>query len=98
MDLVNLSENIDKKIRLLVEKLDQLEQENSTLKHETAYLKQELTRKTTIVNQLEDKFLSRKDLANRENPESPDWTADLKQQLDYYISELDRCIAWLENE
>ena len=94
MNLIELSENIDSKIRLLVQKLDALQAENLALKHELAQIKQQLNKQTLISNKSEDTV---KGLTNRESPEMPDGIVDVEQQLDDYIRKLDRCIAWLEN-
>ncbi len=95
MNLIELSHTIDNKVRLLVQKIELLQAENIELKHEIAHLKEELNKQIIIVNQSEDKV---KGLVIGENPETQDWIVDVKRQLDDYISELDRCIAWLENE
>ena len=95
MNLIELCENIDSKIRLLVQKLDALQAENLALRHELAKTKQQLNKQTLISNKSEDTI---KGLANRESQEMPDGIVDVKQQLDYYIHKLDRCIAWLEKE
>jgi hypothetical protein len=95
MNLIELSHTIDNKVRLLIQKLELLQAENIELKHEIAHLKEELNKQKVIVNQSEDKV---KGLVIGENPERQDWIVEVKRQLDDYISELDRCIAWLENE
>jgi chromosome segregation ATPase len=95
MNLIELSQTIDSKVRLLTQKLERLQAENTELKHEIAHLKEKLNKQIEIVNQSEDKV---KGLVIGENPERQDWVVDVKRQLDDYISELDRCIAWLENE
>lgn len=95
MNLIELSHTIDNKVRLLIQKLELLQAENIELKHEITHLKEELNKQKVIVNQSEDKV---KGLVIRGNPERQDWIVEVKRQLDDYISELDRCIAWLENE
>lgn len=95
MNLIELSHTIDNKVRLLIQKLELLQAENIELKHEITHLKEELNKQKVIVNQSEDKV---KGLVIRGNSERQDWIVEVKRQLDDYISELDRCIAWLENE
>lgn len=95
MNLIELSHTIDNKVRLLIQKLELLQAENIELKHEITHLKEELNKQKVIVNQSEDKV---KGLVIGGNPERQDWIVEVKRQLDDYISELDRCIAWLENE
>lgn len=95
---MNFSEKIDRiesKVELLAVKLKALQEENTTLQTENRQLKadleQEQTQKNELINQLEktQRALERK---RNNDPES---VQQLRQQIDKYVVEIDKCLEWL---
>ncbi len=97
MSVADLFENIELKIKQLALKVERLEKENLFLKNENEKQKVELDLQKDTVNALNEQLLdAQKAMANRKN-EDREHSEQLKQQMDQYIREIDKCIEWLHN-
>ncbi len=89
--------NIELKVRQLALRLERLQNENSTLLLENKQLKSELAQNNSKIGQMEERVARSKvalDLQRESNPES---SKKLRKEIDQYISEIDKCIEWLQN-
>ncbi len=99
---MNLSERIDSielKIRELAFKLERLKKENAVLREENQELKAEAER---LREQSAEAFNDNLNQKSRPEPEAqplaePEQSEKLREQIDQYIQEIDKCIEWLNN-
>ncbi len=97
MSVTELFENIELKIRQLALKVERLEKENLALKNKNEKQKVELDLQKDTVNALNEKLQeAQKAVSSRQN-EDREHSEQLKQQMDQYIKEIDKCIEWLHN-
>ena len=97
---MNLSEKIDNielKIRQLGLKVERLRNENADLTKQNEHLKAELDKQQGAVGALKDKLTKTQGVLERQEFGEKAHTQQLKQQLDQYIQEIDKCIEWLQN-
>lgn len=97
---MNVSEKIDNielKIRQLALKLDRFIQENNNLKNENERLKTDLDKQKGAVMTLKDKLDKTQGMLEKQHVNESEHSIELKQQLDQYIKEIDKCIEWLSN-
>ncbi len=99
MDLSKRLDSIELKIRQLASKLDRLTQENEQLLAENHQLKTDLDRQQGLVSALKDKLerTQREMDERRYEADEPD-RASIRQQIDHYLREIDKCIDWLEQK
>ena len=97
---MNLSEKIDNielKIRQLALKLERFRKENADLTQKNEQLKAELDKQKGTVSALKDKLTKTQGVLERQEVNESEHSQQLKQQLDQYIREIDKCIEWLQN-
>jgi predicted nucleic acid-binding Zn-ribbon protein len=95
--LTNKLNNIELKVRQLALRLERLQNENSTLLLENKQLKSELAQNNSKLDQMEERVARSKvalDLQRESNPES---SKKLRKEIDQYITEVEKCIEWLQN-
>ncbi len=97
MDFSDKIDNIELKIRQLALKMGRLQEENATLKGENDNLKAEIDRQKGTVDALKDKLSKTQGVLEQQREGQTEYSKQLKQQIDQYISEIDRCIEWLNN-
>lgn len=88
MDLKDRIESIYLKTKELALKVERLQKENKILKKENQDLKTSLEKREAGIRQLETRLEA---ISEQQDPE-------LKTQIDYYIQEIDKCIAWLQKQ
>ncbi len=95
---MNLSEQIDSieiKIRQLVLKMERIQKENAELQEENQLLKTELDRQKGAVHALKDKLEKTQRVVDSQRNGKTEQSEKLREQLDQYIHEIDKCIEWL---
>jgi len=97
MSVTDLFENIELKIKQLALKVERLEKENLFLKNENEKQKVELDLQKDTVNALNEQLLEAQKAMNNRKNEDREHSEQLKQQMDQYIKEIDKCIEWLHN-
>ena len=100
MALQSLTEkltNIELKVRQLALRLERLQNENSTLLLENKQLKSELLQNTNKLGQMEEKVVRSKAALDVQRDSDPEYSNKLRKEIDQYISEIDKCIEWLQN-
>lgn len=85
-------ESIYLKVKELALKVERLQKENKALKKENLELKTNLEGRDKAIRQMESQIEEVK--RQREKEISP----ELSEQLDHYIQEIDKCIAWLQKQ
>lgn len=97
MDLSKRLDSFELKIRQLGSKLERLRGENADIRAENEILKEELDRRQGVINALKDKLERTHREMNVRETKAEDSDPDrVRQQIDYYLHEIDKCIEWLE--
>ena len=95
MSIVDKLESIEIKVRQLALKQERLQRENTALQLENQQLKAGLDKQEATVIALKDKLeTAQRTLENRVEDEQ---SQQLKQLIDQYILEIDKCIEWLHH-
>ncbi len=89
--------NIELKVRQLALRLERLQNENSTLLLENKKLKSELSQNTMKLGQMEEKVVRSNVAVDSNRNGGPDNSKKLRKEIEQYISEIDKCIEWLQN-
>lgn len=97
MNSIALIENIELKIKQLVLKIERLEKENLNLKNENEKQKVALDLQKETASTLNQKVLDTQTAMNSKEKEDNEQLVQLKQQMNQYIGEIDKCIEWLHN-
>ena len=97
MEFLETFDNIDEKVKLLASKVEHVQQENASLKAENELLKQQLQEQDASVVELQDKVDAHKRVIAQNAILKPDDSENLKERIDQYISEINKCIEWLNN-
>ncbi len=92
MNLTDRIESIYLKTKELALKVERLQKENTALKKENQKLKTNLERCATEIRELTTR--KEEEVEQREKTISP----ELGAQIDHYIQEIDKCIAWLQKQ
>ena len=97
MGSIDLIESIELKIKQLALKIERLEKENLTLKSQNEKQKVELELQKETVKALNENILDAQTVMDSRKKEDSEHSAQLKQQMNQYIEEIDKCIEWLHN-
>ena len=97
MSVTDLFENIELKIKQLTLKVERLEKENIALKSENEKQKVELDLQKDTASALNEQLLEAQMAVSSKKNEDREHSEQLKQQMDQYIKEIDKCIEWLHN-
>ena len=90
--------NIEKKVLQLVELTNKLRQENAVLSEGNKKLKADMEVQNDRISNLTDRlYNTQQALAGQRGGNDKESSQKLKKQIDQYISEIDKCIEWLEN-
>jgi len=98
MDSTTQLGQITEKIKRLSEVLGHLRNENEALKRENAQLKTKLSNHVERINVLELELDNKQADWTEQEKINAGQSEQLKKKIDLYISEIDRCIEWLQNE
>ena len=109
MDLSKRVDSFEIKLRQLASKLDRQRAENVALARENDELKSELDRQSGVVSSLKEKLTRAQQAAGftsstMEATDQNDSTstelnsAEMRQQLDFCLREIDKCIQWLQQQ
>ena len=90
-------ENIEKKVLLLVEELNKLRQQNAALSDENKKLKAETADSESRIGELTQRLSNTQQALAGQRGDDSESSQNLRKQIDQYISEIDKCIAWLQN-
>lgn len=90
-------ENIEKKVLLLVEELNKLRQQNAALSDENKKLKAEAADRESRIGELTQRLSNTQQALAGQRGGDSESSQNLRKQIDQYISEIDKCIAWLQN-
>ncbi|UFH56001.1 hypothetical protein [Spirosoma sp. KNUC1025] len=104
--IIALIERLEHKIKLLKNACDTAQKRVKLLEERNDTLQNKLQEKETELNELQKKHVipgkntpisKELGIIVKDNPSDTDTNAELKQQLDEYIRELERCIAHLSS-
>lgn len=90
-------EGVEWKIQKLIQKMRLLKQENAALLEENIRSKQELDHHKKNIANLETQLNRTKDALENTQDNGTDRTKLLKEEIDHYINEIDKCLEWLQN-
>ena len=90
-------DHIDQKVRLLAEKLENLQFENKELQEENNKLKGIIEEKQEKIRTLGADFTANSRRMEEKRDLNPGKTKQIRKEIDHYISEIDKCIEWLQN-
>jgi regulator of replication initiation timing len=90
-------DKIEQKVKLLLEAMSTLRQQNALLLKENNQLKADLEAQHERIGELTERLTnSQQALAGQRGDDSEN-TQKLRKQIDQYIHEIDKCIEWLQN-
>jgi regulator of replication initiation timing len=90
-------DNIEQKVKLLLDAMNALRQQNASLLQENNKLKADLEAQHERIGELTERLTnSQQALAGQRGDDSEN-TQKLRKQIDQYIQEIDKCIEWLQN-
>jgi len=95
MNLTEQIEDIEIKVRQLALKLERLQRENADLQNENKDLKAGVEKQEATISALQDKLKDAQRVLNQKEEEESEHSKKLKQLIDQYILEIDKCIEWL---
>ena len=90
--------NIEQKLISLIEELKNLRSENDVLSEENKKLKADLAVQSDRIGNLTQRlYNTQQALAGQRGDNDQESSQKLRKQIDQYIDEIDKCIAWLQN-
>ena len=96
MNLSDRIDNIELKVRQLILKIERLQNENVALEEKNKQLKADLDRQKGTVDALKNKLEFTQRVMDQQKEEESDDSKHLKEKIDHYIREIDKCIEWLQ--
>jgi len=90
-------EHIEQKVQQLVEELHNLRQQNVALLDENIKLKADQEAQNDRIGELTQRLSNTQRALAQQRGDEPESSQRLRKQIDQYISEIDKCIAWLQN-
>ncbi|MFN7117873.1 MAG: hypothetical protein ACK4TA_13820 [Saprospiraceae bacterium] len=97
MNLTDKLESIEIKVRQLALKQERLQRENAALQLENQQLKAGLDKQEATIIALKDKLETAQRALENRAEEEDEQSQQLKQLIDQYILEIDKCIEWLHH-
>ncbi|GAA4319777.1 hypothetical protein [Compostibacter hankyongensis] len=88
---------IEEKLKLLLKRTQQLEEERATLQQTIAIQQKILEEKENAIQEMERHSALLKIAGSGQREETPEEKRFLRQQINAYIREIDRCMALLNN-
>ncbi|MDX1942239.1 MAG: hypothetical protein SFU99_16865 [Saprospiraceae bacterium] len=95
MNLTEQIEGIEIKVRQLALKLERLQRENAALLTENQQIKANMEKQEATISALKDKLENAQSVLAQQVKEETEHSKYLKQLIDQYIIEIDKCIDWL---
>ncbi len=90
-------DNIEHKVKQLLDAMTALRQQNASLLQENNKLKADLEAQHERIGELTERLTnSQQALAGQRGDDSEN-TQKLRKQIDQYIQEIDKCIEWLQS-
>ena len=90
-------ENIEQKVRQLVEAMTVLRHQNAVLLKENNKLKAELEAQQERIGELTERLTNSQQALAGQRGDDSESNPKLRKQIDQYINEIDKCIEWLQN-
>ena len=90
-------ENIEQKVRQLVEAITVLRQQNAILSKENNKLKADLEAQQERIGELTERLTNSQQALAGQRGDDSESNQKLRKQIDQYIKEIDKCIEWLQN-
>lgn len=90
-------DNIEQKVRHLVEAMNALRQQNAALSKENIKLKADLEAQQERIGELTERLTNSQQALAGQRGDDSESTQKLRKQIDQYINEIDKCIEWLQN-
>ena len=90
-------ENIEQKVRQLVEAMNSLRQQNAVLSKENNKLKADLEAQQERTGELTERLTNSQQALAGQRGDDSESNQKLRKQIDQYINEIDKCIEWLQN-
>ncbi len=90
-------ENIEQKVRQLVEAMTALRQQNAVLSKENNKLKADLEAQQERTGELTERLTNSQQALAGQRGDDSESNQKLRKQIDQYINEIDKCIEWLQN-
>lgn len=90
-------ESIEWKVQKLVQKMKLLKKENAQLLEENVQLSNDIKKIKDNKGNLEANFSRTKEALDQNKQEEFGNNKMLKEEIDHYISEIDKCIIWLQS-
>ncbi|MBK9014328.1 MAG: hypothetical protein IPM82_09665 [Saprospiraceae bacterium] len=90
-------ENIEQKVRQLVEAMTALRQQNAVLSKENNKLKADLEAQQERTGELTERLTNSQQALVGQRGDDSESNQKLRKQIDQYINEIDKCIEWLQN-
>lgn len=97
MEIQNLIDKIEKKIKLLAQKLERCQEDYNAVKRDNQILIEKLNERDQAVRNLQTKLKESLETIEQQEKDEPVHKKNLKMQIDQYIREIDKCIEWLNN-
>jgi len=96
-EIVDRIENIEWKVQKLSQKMKLLKKENGGLIEENVRLKNELNKIKQHKENLEANFNRTKEVLGDSKNNNTGSNKMLKEEIEHYVSEIDKCIEWLQS-
>ena len=112
MDIERKINEIESKIKRVAAERDDYQHHNAILLDENKQLKEALSKQSEMIRELQERLVNsqqiltgkisaenadvKEDSSEKKNPSEKDIKA-LKNRIDQYIHEIDKCIEWLQN-
>lgn len=90
-------EHIEQKVLQLVEEIQNLRHRNAALLEENIKLKADQEAQNERIGELTQRLSNTQRALAQQRGDEPESSQKLRKQIDQYISEIDKCIAWLQN-
>lgn len=97
MNLNEKLESIEIKVRQLALKQERLQRENAALQVENQQLKAGIDKQEAMVIALKDKLETAQRAFEQKAEKEDEQSQQLKQLIDQYILEIDKCMEWLHH-
>lgn len=90
-------ENIEQKVRQLVGELESLRRNNAALTKENNKFKAEHEAQQERIGELTQRLTNSQQALAGQRGDDSESSQKLRKQIDQYITEIDKCIEWLQN-
>jgi len=90
-------DNIEQKVKQLLEAMNALHQQNALLLKENNQLKAELEAQHERIGELTERLTNSQQALAGQREDDSESTQKLRKQIDQYIQEIDKCIEWLQS-